>query len=65
MNGVGSGQNLRLGAQTVIADDIHAICSTTVPLGTRFTGLLTPGLYGSVETGWPVLCTGDTVWPVN
>jgi len=34
MNGVGSGQNRRLAAQTVIADDIHAICLTTVPLGT-------------------------------
>ena len=30
-----------------------------------FTGLLTPGLYGSVETGRPVLWTGGAVWPAN
>ena len=42
-----------------------AICSTTVPVEHDFTGLLTPGLYGSVEKEWPVLCTGGTVRPLN
>ena len=37
------------------------ICSTTLLVGTRQTGLLTPGLYGTVETGLPVLWMGGAV----
>jgi len=44
---------------------MDVICSTTVPVGTRPHWSPTPGLYGLVETGWPVLWTGSAVWLAN
>ena len=37
-----------------------------VPVGTRLHwSILARDLYGSVETGWPVLWKGGAVWPAN
>ena len=41
------------------------ICSTAVPPECKFTGLLTPNLYGLFEMGQPLLWTGGAAWPAH